>query len=110
MTDTLSLAQARALWWHKQALAGASKRPLAQLIGESGWLRTLGGADAYLAARARRPGMKRAALDAAITAGDLRVHPAARGCIYLVPASVVPDLLALNAETWRRQTEKELAK
>ena len=27
-----------------------------------------------------------------------------------VPASAVPDLLALNAEDWRRQTEKELAK
>jgi hypothetical protein len=110
MTDSMTLAQARALWWHKQALAGASKRPLAQLIGESGWLRTLGGADAYLAARARRPGMTRAELDAAIAAGELRVHPAVRGCIYLVPAAAVPDLLALNAETWRSQTEKELGK
>ena len=110
MTDSLTLAQARALWWHKQALAGTSKRPLAALIGESGWLRTLGGADAYLAARARRPGMTRAALDAAIAAGELRVHPAVRGCIYLVPAAAVPDLLALNAEAWRSQTEKELAK
>jgi Winged helix DNA-binding domain len=108
--DALTLAQTRALWWQKQALAGTSKRPLAALIGESGWLRTLGGADAYVAARARRPGMKRAELDAAIAAGELRVHPAVRGCIYLVPASAVPDLLALNAETWRSQTEKELAK
>ncbi|HEX3761219.1 MAG TPA: crosslink repair DNA glycosylase YcaQ family protein [Kofleriaceae bacterium] len=110
MTDSLKLAHARALWWHKQALAGTGKRPLAALIGESGWLRTLGGADAYLAARARRPGMKRAELDAAIAAGELRVQPAVRGCIYLVPASAVPDLLALNAESWRSQTEKELAK
>lgn len=110
MTDSLTIAHARALWWHKQALAGTGKRPLAAVIGESGWLRTLGGADAYLAARARRPGMKRAELDAAIAAGELRVHPAVRGCIYLVPASAVPDLLALNAETWRVQTEKELAK
>jgi len=110
MTDSLTLAQARALWWQKQALAGTSKRPLAALIGESGWLRTLGGVDAYIAARARRPGMKRAELDAAIAAGELRVQPAVRGCIYLVPAAAVPDLLALNAETWRSQTEKDLAK
>jgi len=54
--------------------------------------------------------MKRADLDAAIGAGELRVHPAVRGCIYLVPTAVVPDLLALNAETWRAQTEKELGK
>ena len=110
MTDSWTLAQARASWWHKQALAGTSKRPLAALLGDSGWLRTLGGCDAYLAARARRPGMKRADLDAAIAGGELRVHPAVRGCIYLVPAAAVPDLLALNAETWRAQTEKELAK
>jgi hypothetical protein len=110
MTNSWTLARARASWWHKQALAGTSKRPLAALIGDSGWLRTLGGADAYLAARARRPGMTRAALDAAVAAGELRVHPAVRGCIYLVPAAAVPDLLALNAETWRTQTEKELAK
>jgi hypothetical protein len=110
MTHSLTLAQARALWWHKQALAATGKRPLAALIGDSGWLRTLGGADAYLAARARRPGMPRAELDAAIAAGALCVRPAVRGCIYLVPASAVPDLLALNAEDWRRQTEKDLAR
>jgi hypothetical protein len=110
MTDSLTLARARALWWHKQALAGTSKAPLATMLGDSGWLRTLGGADVYLAARARRPGLGRGELDAAVLAGELRVHPAVRGCIYLVPSSVVPDLLALNAETWRIQTEKELAK
>ncbi|HEX3482268.1 MAG TPA: crosslink repair DNA glycosylase YcaQ family protein [Kofleriaceae bacterium] len=110
MTHSLTLAQARALWWHKQALAGSDRRPLAALIGDSGWLRTLGGADAYLAARARRPTLRRAELDAAIAAGELCVRPAVRGCIYLVPASAVPDLLALNAEDWRRQAEKDLAK
>lgn len=110
MTHSLTLAQARALWWHKQALAGSDRRPLAALIGDSGWLRTLGGADAYLAARARRPTLQRAELDAAIAAGELCVRPAVRGCIYLVPAAAVPDLLALNAEDWRRQTEKDLAR
>jgi hypothetical protein len=110
MADSWTLTQARALWWHKQALAGTSQGPLATLLGESGWLRTLGGTDVYIAARARRPGMKRAELDAAVTAGDLRVQPAVRGCIYLVPSSAVPDLLALNAEAWRAQIEKELAK
>jgi Winged helix DNA-binding domain len=110
MADSWTLAHARALWWQKQALAGTTKGPLAALLGDSGWLRTLGGTDVYIAARARRPGMKRAELDAAVAAGDLRVHPAVRGCIYLVPSSAVPDLLALNAEAWRAQTEKDLAK
>jgi hypothetical protein len=110
MVDSLTLAHARALWWQKQALAGTTKGPLATLLGASGWLRTLGGADVYLAARARRPGMKRAELDAAVAAGDLRVHPAVRGCIYLVPPGAVPDLLALNAPAWRAQAEKDLGK
>jgi hypothetical protein len=110
MAQSMTLAQARALWWHKQALAGTAKGPLATVIGDSGWLRTLGGTDVYIAARARRPGMKRGELDAAVAAGELRVHPAVRGCIYLVPSSAVPDLLALNGEVWRAQTEKDLAK
>ena len=91
MADSLTLAQARALWWHKQALAGTTKGPLATVLGGSGWLRTLGGTDVYIAARARRPGMKRTELDAAVVAGELRVHPAVRGCIYLVPSSAVPE-------------------
>jgi winged helix DNA-binding protein len=110
MTHSMTLTQARALWWHKQALAGTAKGPLAAVLGGSGWLRTLGGADVYLAARARRPAMKRKELDTAVAAGELRVHPAVRGCIYLVPSSVVPDLLALNAESWRAAAEKDLAK
>jgi hypothetical protein len=108
---TWSLAQARALWWQKQAIGDAVREgPLAQVIGATGWLRTLGGADVYLAARARRPGLGRAELDEAVAAGALRVVPAARGCIYLVPAAVVGDLMRLNAEGWRRSTEKDLAK
>src|SRR5262245_1991781 len=110
MAQSMTLAQARALWWQKQALGGTATGSLATVLGESGWLRTLGGTDVYIAARARRSGMTRAELDAAVAAGELRVHPAVRGCIYLVPSSAVPDLLALNAEAWRAQTEKELAK
>ena len=108
---TWSLAQARALWWQKQAIGDAVRAgPLAQVIGATGWLRTLGGADVYLAARARRPGLARAELDEAVAAGALRVVPAARGCIYLVPAAVVGDLMQLNADGWRRGAERDLAK
>ncbi len=113
MGDSLTLAQARALWWQKQALgrsATAAASPLPAVIAKSGWLRTLGGADVYLAARARKPGMKRGELDAALATGELRVVPAARGCIYLVPATAVSDLMALNSATWRKNTDKDLAK
>ncbi|MBS1123800.1 MAG: hypothetical protein H6Q90_6028, partial [Deltaproteobacteria bacterium] len=110
MGDTLTLAQARALWWQKQALGRASTGPLGTVLAKSGWLRTLGGADVYLAARARRPGMKREELDAVMESGELRVVPAARGCIYVVPAAMVGDLMALNAGAWRKSAEKDLAK
>lgn len=76
--DGVTLDQARALWWQKQGLGnGAKDGRLSTVIGGSGWLRTLGGADVYLAARARRPGMARAELDAAVDAGELRVVRAA---------------------------------
>ncbi len=111
VAGTWTLAQARALWWQKQAIGDATREgSLGAVIGESGWLRTLGGSDVYLAARARRPGLARAELDAAALAGELRVVPAARGCIYLVPAGVVGDLMALNAEGWRKSAERDLAK
>jgi hypothetical protein len=110
MTQTMSLAHARAVWFAKQALDGTQSGSLAKVIGDSGWLRTLGGTDVYIDVRARKPIRKRAELDDAVDAGDLRVIPAVRGCIYLVPKSIVADLMALNADTWRTQTTKELAK
>ncbi|HEV7554370.1 MAG TPA: crosslink repair DNA glycosylase YcaQ family protein [Kofleriaceae bacterium] len=106
----MKLAHARSVWFAKQALGGSTERSIAKLLGGSGWLRTLGGCDVYIDALARRPGMKRADLDGAVAKGELRVVPAVRGCIYLVPSAIVPDLMALNAETWRQSTTKDLAK
>jgi winged helix DNA-binding protein len=110
MSETMTLAQARAVWWQKQALSGMAVGPIAAVLGGSGWLRTLGGIDVYLAARARRPNIGRSDLDAAIVDGSLRVMPAARSCMYVVPAGVAADLRALNAEAWRTTTAKELGK
>src|SRR5437762_11327987 len=84
------LERARALWLLRQGLKTAGSGPVDQVIARSGWLRTLGGADVYLAARARRPAMTRAELDAAVADGRLKVSMAVRGCIYLVPAAAVP--------------------
>lgn len=111
MSETLSLGRARSLWWERQGLADEARaEDVARAIGATGWLRTLAGADVYIAARARCPGMTRAELDATVVRGDLRIIPAVRGCIYLVPARFVADLHALNVEPWRKQTEKDLAK
>ncbi len=109
MSEKHPLDRARAFWWHLQALGGATGS-VAEAIAGSGWLRTLSGADVYIAARARKRGMKRSDLDGAVERGELRVAPAARGCIYLVPSTIVPDLMAFNAEDWRKDTEKSLGK
>jgi hypothetical protein len=111
VSETLSVGRARSLWWERQGLGDdARAEDVGRAIAATGWLRTLGGADVYIAARARCPGMTRAELDGAVVRGDLRLMPAVRGCIYLVPARFAADLHALNAEPWRKQTEKELAK
>jgi hypothetical protein len=108
--ESFPLERARAFWLHRQGLRRAGSGPIDQLIAASGWLRTLGGVDVYLAARARRPGMKRAELEAAVADGRLKVSMAVRGCIYLVPAVEVPNLLAEALAGWRANASRDLAK
>src|SRR5687768_1606803 len=106
----ISLAQARAFWWRRQGLATPVGGPIDAVVAATGWLRTLGGVDVYLAARARSPGLHRAELDAAVADGRLVVSMAVRGCIYLVPAAEVPMLLAEAEPAWRGGVERDLAK
>lgn len=61
---------------------------LAEVV-ETGWIRTLGGAEVYVARCARRPGLAVHEVRAAVVAGALRVVPVVRGCIYPVPRSHV---------------------
>jgi hypothetical protein len=109
-TLTLPLAHARARWLHRQGLAAPRSGPPAALIGKSGWPRTLGGIDVYLATRARIAGLRRADLDAAVQSGALNVTPAVRGCIYVVPRPELPLVLRIAEEMWRPRTERELDK
>jgi hypothetical protein len=109
-TRTFPLNRARAFWLHRQGLATARGGAIDQVVASTGWLRTLGGVDVYLAARARSPGMRRADLDAAVSAGRLKVSMAVRGCIYLVPAAEVPTLLAEVTEGWRKGAARDLEK
>lgn len=67
-----------------------AKKAAARDLEALGHVRTLGGADAYLAARARVPGLTRGDLEALVHEARLRVVPGARGCIYLVPACDAP--------------------
>ncbi len=81
-----------------------------QLVANTGWLRTLGGVDAYLAIHARQRGMPRALVDDVVDRGDLRVVPAVRGCIYLAPKADADLCLAVADLQSRARAEREQAK
>lgn len=104
----IDLARARSHWHARAGLAARLRGEPDEVIAQTGWLRTLGGADVYLAARARVPGLSRAELDGLVDVGRLRVVPAVRGCIYLVPAVHVPLALRVADEAWRKRTSRDL--
>ena len=110
MGTSIDLDRARAFWFQRQGLAtpAGAKANLAEVVARTGWIRTLGGADVYLAARARVAGLGRAAMDAAVEADALRVIPSVRGCIYLVPGADVPWVLRIAQEAWRPRAEREV--
>jgi Winged helix DNA-binding domain len=104
---TLSLDRARAHWHRKQGLAEPLPGSLEEVVAATGWPRTLGGVDVYLAVRARVPGLKRQQLDEAVAQSRLQVIPAVRGCIYLVPRAEVPLVLRLAEEQHRKRADRE---
>ena len=109
----VDLARARALWCVRQGLAsraGGAGARVVDVVSGTGWVRTLGGVDVYLAVRARCSGLRRADLDRAVARRQLRVIPAARGCIYLVPDHQVAMALSLAAALWRPRTERDLTR
>src|SRR6185436_15080375 len=109
----IDLARARAHWHRRQGLAapsGKSPGKVEEVVAATGWPRTLGGSDVYLAVRARLPGMSRRTLDQAVEESRLQVIPAVRSCIYLVPRAEVPLVLRVAEEQYRRRAERELQK
>jgi hypothetical protein len=106
----IDLDRARAHWHRRQGLAEPMKGPLEEIVAATGWPRTLGGADVYLAIRARAPGMRRSDLDEAVAQSRLQVIPAVRGCIYLVPRASVPLLLRIADEQSSKRSERDLEK
>ncbi len=106
-TPRFTLDRARVHWLRTQGLAEPLEGSLEDVVAATGWVRTLGGADVYLAVRARVPGLKRADLDAAADASRLQVIPAVRGCIYLVPRADVPLVMRVAEEAYRKRAERE---
>jgi hypothetical protein len=79
-------AKLRAWWAHRQGLDGslAGSSP-AEILGRTGWARSVGGAAPYLTLFSRG-GFSRAQCDAALADSSIHELPAARGCTYVVPA------------------------
>lgn len=93
-----------------QGMCPVAGMPPMQLVARTGWLRTLGGVDAYLAIHARQRGMPRAFVDDVVHRGDLRVVPAVRGCVYLAPRADVDLCLAVADLQSRARVAREHAK
>jgi hypothetical protein len=106
----IDLARARAHWLEKQGLGAPIGGAPEEVVAATGWPRTLGGADVYLAVKARVPGLSRKTLDEAVEASRLQVIPAVRSCIYLVPRAEVPLVLKVAEEQYRKRTEREMQK
>ncbi|MBP7149180.1 MAG: winged helix DNA-binding domain-containing protein [Acidobacteria bacterium] len=105
------LERARAFWQARAGLARPSSFPtLENAVAATGWVRTLGGVDAYIAVRARVPNLRRADIDAAVARRELQAIPAVRGCIYLVPLADVPLALQVAGRQFRPRAERELEK
>lgn len=90
MSDT----KLRAWWSHRQGLDGSlAGQSAAEVLENTGWARSIGGAAPYLTLFARA-GLRRADVDAALANLEIHELPSARGCTYVVPASDFPLALA----------------
>ena len=108
MKTEITLDAARAHWARKQGLAERATGSVADVVAKTGWLRTLGGIDVYLAARARARDANRARIDEEVVAKRLRVSMALRSCIYLVPRTQAAIALRVADGLWRKRTDRDL--
>src|SRR5579872_4135592 len=77
----------RAWYAHRQGLDGSlDGKSAAEVLGRTGWARSLGGVGPYLTLFSRA-GLSREAVDAAVAKLEIHELPSARGCTYVLPAS-----------------------
>ena len=106
----ISLTDARARWAGAQWLDQRRDASLHDVCSATGWIRTLGGAAGYLALWTRTPGVTVELVNAAVESGDLKVLPAARGCIYLVPRAHAALALRLADSLSATRNTRDLEK
>lgn len=106
----LSRDQARRAFVAAQGLPAAPGRSPVEVLEESGFARTLGGVDVYVALRARVPDLRRADLDRLVDGQQAQIVPAVRGCMYLVPRRDVALCLRLAASLTRTRDDRDQEK
>jgi hypothetical protein len=74
----------RAWWFQRQGLDHPSKLSAADVLEKTGWPRSVGGANPYLAIWARNRS-SRESIDKALENESIHELPSARGCTYIVP-------------------------
>ncbi len=75
--------------WHayRQGLDGSlAGKSAAEVLGRTGWARSVGGVGPYLTLFSRA-GLTRAAVDASVAKLEIHELPSARACTYVLPAS-----------------------
>ena len=106
----VTLDQARAFWCARQGLGTPKANDPVESVAATGWARTIGGIDVYVNIGARSGVLNRSAVDDAVRSGGLRVIPAVRGCIYLVPEQDVGVVMALAADLARPRMGRDFEK
>ena len=109
MKYSISSVHARQIAIAVQGLDRRTSDP-AEALERYGFVRTLGGADVYLALRARTRDFDRARLDALVAEKGAQVVPSVRGCIYLVSRNHVPASLHIADQLSARRMERDLRK
>lgn len=102
--------QVRTVRLASQGLVNVPGTPATTIVARSGFVRTLGGCDAYLALRARQRTLHRGEVDTAVDRAELQVVPAARGCMYLVPRASVPLCLRFAEQMSKLRAAREQEK
>src|SRR5437868_2217811 len=85
--SSMDQSKLRAWWAHRQGLDGSlTGRSAAEVLGRTGWARSVGGVSPYLTLFSRA-GLSRESVDADVGKNQICELPSARGCTYVLPAS-----------------------
>ncbi|KIG19219.1 hypothetical protein DB30_04684 [Enhygromyxa salina] len=109
-SEILSRAAALRAWAGHQGFGATTDRSAQTIASKHTWVRTLGGADPYFALFARGAAPQLEPISAAVRAGELRVTPAVRGCMYLVAAEHADLALSLAYHGSNKRNQRDIEK